>query len=627
VSGLRDYVRTRPGAMATAAGAILVAQLAFRAWSGYRGFFYLDDFAFTGRAARYGLSTKLLFTQYNSHVMPGSFVWVWATTKLWPLQYAPVMTVALLLQLLLGVVVYRLLVQLFGHRLGVLVVFAVFVLTPITLPAFLWWAAALNQLPQQLAMATALLWHVRYLRTGRVHWGIAGVVAVGLGLLFSEKTLLGVPLIAAFTVFFAASGRWWPRLRTAWRDHWPVWLGYLVLTVPYSVYYVLAVPAPTHRQSTGGDIATVAGSALSHALAPGLLGGPWNWHAIGFAGAVAGPGQVATWISCIACLLLIVGTTVWSHRAAFAWVLVFGYIALDVALVASSRATIVGPIVGDEYRYFTDVGLVAALGLGLAVMPITGTFARGSVQRLRPRVTVRAAIRRALTDQFGWSGAGSAGRAVVVAALVLGYVVSSTVSLVRYDRFWHPNPARPYLQTARAELATAPRSLILFDDTVPQEVAWGLLYPYTRYSLFFAPLHHAPKTLQPGESADQLAVFDQTGHLRLVGILGVRSVPGPRPQCGWRVGARPVTVDLQGRTGAGPDVLRIGYIANGDGVLKVSAGATEQEVPMQLGLHALFLLVHGATDVVTLRVNSGGSALCTDEVAIGLPVGVPGSRP
>jgi hypothetical protein len=613
--------------MATAASALLLVQFGLRAWSGYRGFFYIDDFAFTGRAARYGLSAKLLFTDYNSHVMPGSFVWVWATTSLWPLQFGPVMTVALLLQLLLGVVVYRLLVQLFGHRLGVLVVFAVFVLTPITLPAFLWWAAALNQLPQQLAMATALLWHVRYLRTGRLRWGIAGVVAIGLGLLFSEKTLLAVLLIAAYSVFYAAPGRWWPRLKTAWRDHWAVWLGYLVLTVAYAAYYVLAVPAPARRQATGGNAASVAGSAMSHALAPGLLGGPWSWRPVGFAGAVAGPGPVATWISCIACLMLIVWTIVWSHRAVFAWVLVFGYIALDVALVASSRATLVGPTIGDEYRYFTDVGLVAALGLGLALLPITGTFTRGAVQRLRPRESVRAATRRALSDQFGWSGGRTAGRAVVVAVLVLGYIASSTVSLVRYDRFWHPNPARPYLTTAQAELETAPRSLVLFDDTVPQEVAWGPIYPYNRYSLFFAPLEGAPKTLKPGESSNQLAVFDKTGHLRLVSILGVHGVPGPRPQCGWRVGARPVTIDLQGRTGASPGVLRIGYIANGDGVLEVSAGATEQQVPMQYGLHAVFLLVHGATDAVTLRVNTGGSALCTDEVAIGIPIGVPGSRP
>jgi hypothetical protein len=613
--------------MALAAGALLTAQLVARAWSGYRGFFYLDDFAFTGRAAHYGLSTKLLFTDYNSHVMPGSFVWVWATTKLWPLQFAPVVTAALLLQLLLGVVVYRLLVQLFGHRMGVLVLFAVFLLTPITLPAFLWWAAALNQLPQQLAMAAALLWHVRYLRTGRVRWGLAGVVAVGFGLLFSEKTLLAVPLIVAFTVFYAAPGRVWTRLRIAWRDHWAVWLGYVVLTVPYAVYYVVAVPAPAHRQSTGGDVAEMAGSALAHALAPGFLGGPWSWRAIGFAGAVASPGQIATWVSCAACVVLIAGTIAWSQRAVFGWVLVFGYVAVDIALVAGSRATIVGTTIGDEYRYFTDVGLVAALGLGLAVMPIGGRFARGTVQRLRPRETVRSAARRALSDQFGWSGARTAGRAVAVAALVIGYIVSSTVSLVGYDRYWHPNPARPYLTTAKAELETAPGSLVLFDDTVPQEVAWGLLYPYTRYSLFFGPLRDAPKTLRPRESADQLAVFDRGGHLRLVSIFGVRSVPGPRPQCGWRVGTRPVTIDLQGQSGAGTSVLRIGYIANGDGVLDVSAGDTNQEVPMQRGLHAVFLLVRGATNAVTLRVKAAGSALCTDEVAIGFPVGVPGSRP
>jgi hypothetical protein len=41
----------------------------------------------------------------------------------------------------------------------------------------------------------------------------------------------------------------------------------------------------------------------------------------------------------------------------------------------------------------------------------------------------------------------------------------------------------------------------------------------------------------------------------------------------------------------------------------------------------VFLVVHGATDFVTLHVRTGGSTLCTDEVAIGVPVGLPGSRP
>lgn len=619
----------RPVAMAWAAALILLAQLLLRGWAGYRGFFYLDDFAFTGRVARYGFSAHLLFRDYNSHEMPGAFAWVWATTKLWPLQFAPVLTVCLLLQVVLGIVVYRLLINLFGHRLPVLMVFAVYALTPMTLPAFLWWAAALNQLPQQLAMATALLCQVHYLRGGRLRWGLAGVASVGLGLLFSEKTLLAVPLVAAFTYAFAAGGAPLPRLTATWRAHWKVWLGHLVLAVPYAVYYLLAVPVPAHHSTAGHDIADVTGAALSHALAPGLLGGPWTWHLIGFAGAVAGPGRALTWLSCLACLAVVAASIAWSRRAEFGWWLVLGYIAADIALVALSRATIVGTAIGNEYRYFTDVGLVAALGLGLAVLPIQGEFSRGQVQRLQPRTVVRRAAAATMRDWFGWSGAPRpALRAAGAALLVVAYAVSSTVSTVHYDRFWRPNPARTFVAAARDELDRAPRGLVLYDGTVPQQVAWGLLYPYTRYSRFFAPLAHPPAVLQAGHSSDTLALFDDSGRLRLVTILGVKAAPGPTPSCGWRVsGTSAKAVQLQASTGASQGVLRIGYIADHDGVMTVQAGDTQETVPVQAGLHAVYLLVQGATTTVTLQMQTAGTALCTDEVAIGIPVAVPGSRP
>ena len=64
------------------AALILLAQIALRGWAGYRGYFYLDDFNFTARAAQYGLSPgKFLFRAYNNHLMPGAFVEVWILTE------------------------------------------------------------------------------------------------------------------------------------------------------------------------------------------------------------------------------------------------------------------------------------------------------------------------------------------------------------------------------------------------------------------------------------------------------------------------------------------------------------------------------------------------------------------
>ncbi len=155
---LSRLIARRAQPVAIVAALLLVAQTAIRAWLGYRGYFFLDDFAFTSRAAKYSLTDlhDYLLQSYNSHLMPGAFAQIWILTKMWPLNFTAVMTVSVVLQVLLGALFYCLLRELFGTRPAILVPFAVFLFTPITLPAFEWWAAALNQLPQQLAMVAAL---------------------------------------------------------------------------------------------------------------------------------------------------------------------------------------------------------------------------------------------------------------------------------------------------------------------------------------------------------------------------------------------------------------------------------------------------------------------------------------
>ena len=217
------------------------------------------------------------------------------------------MTVSLLLQVWLGVLFYRLLVELFGARAAILVPFAVFAFSPITLPAFLWWAAALNQLPQQIAMVGVLLLHVQYLRSGRVRRGAAAVLALAGGLLFSEKTLLAVPLVVAVTYAYAAGGAPWPRLRQVWHEHRRVWGAYLLLCVPYTIYYVVAVPNPGRSGAKGGQLAALGATAVRDGIFPGLLGGPWTWHPIGFAGALAAPGPIATFVSAVVVVAVIIG--------------------------------------------------------------------------------------------------------------------------------------------------------------------------------------------------------------------------------------------------------------------------------------------------------------------------------
>ena len=627
-SRLRSWLAADPRRKIALVAALLIAgQIALRGWVAYRGFFFLDDFAFTGRAARYSLTDlhDYLMQPYNSHLMPGAFAQVWVLTKLWPLNWGAVVTVNVVLQILVDLAFYRLLRELFGTRPAILVPFSVFVFTPITLSAFVWWAAALNQLPQQLAMLTALWCQTRYLRTGRVRVGVYGAPITLAGLLFSEKTLLTVPLVMAYTVLFFASGNVVRRVITVARAHWRVWLAYLAVGVPYTAYYALEVPSPGHAPH-GGDIVQLFGSAFSHALDPGLVGGPWSWHPAGFVGALADPGKLTTYVAGIVVVGFVGWTVAWRRRAVLGWVMGLGYATVALLLLAFSRAVFIGPFIGDELRYVTDVAAVGILGGTLAVLRPSGTWQTAPELVERRAWTYRFAAHRVWDDVRAAVPRPSA--TAGIAAFMVAFILSSTVSTVRFDRYWSANPARPYLTALRAELSLAPKNVVLYDQEVPQQIAWALLLPYNQLSYLLRPLPTYPHFLEPGRSAPSLAMPDDRGHLRRVAVFGPHAVPGPLQNgCGWMLGPVAVRVKLDGRTFGWTWVLRMAYIASADTSGIVRAGRTVATVDFQRGLHELYILVVGAISTVTFSSLTHDATVCSSDLAVGKPVPIEGSTP
>lgn len=625
---LRNWLADDPRRkIAFVAAMLVLGQVGLRGWVAYRGYFFLDDFAFIGRAARYSLTDlhTYLLEPYNSHLMPGAFVEVWVLTKLWPLNWGAVVTVNLVLQALVDVAFYRLLRELFGTRPAILVPFAVFVYTPLTLSAFVWWAAALNQLPQQLAMLTALWCQTRYLRTGRVRVGVYGAPITFVGLLFSEKTLLTVPLVFTYTLLFFATGNIFRRVATVVRAHWRVWLAYLAVGGPYTAYYVLEVPSPGHALH-GGDVVQLFGSAFGHAIDPGLIGGPWTWHPVGFVGALADPGRLTTYAAGIAVIGFVAWTIAWRRRAIFGWLLGLGYATVVLMLLAFSRAVSIGPFIGDELRYVTDVAAVGVLGAALAVMRPAGTW------RTDPAPVERRAWTRQFAAHHVWDDLRAAvprpGASAGIAAVTALFVLSSATSTVRFDRYWNANPARSYVATLRTELSLAPADLVLYDEEVPQQVAWALLFPYNRLSYLLRPLPDHPHYLEPGGSAPSLAMPDDAGHLRRVAVYGPHAVPGPIENgCGWMLGVIPVRVKLDGPILAWSWVLRMAYIASTDTSGMLRAGRTVTQVRFQRGLHELYVEVVGGMSSVTFSGFSHHATVCTADLEVGRPIPVQGSSP
>ncbi len=612
--------------------ALIAVQTILRGWTCVRGYFYLDDLAFTGRSMDYPLwSVTYLSLPYNNHVMPGAFVWVWLTTHAFPLQWLPVAAVMIALQLGLSLLIYRLLVELFGRRPAILVPLAIALLSPISLPAFLWWAAALNQLPQQLAIVAALLFHVGYLRTGRLRLALAGPLVVLAGLLFSEKTLLAVPLLVGLTVAYFTSGGFWARVRQTLRRDAPVWVGYAVVAFPYLAYYVVQVPSPLRPAAAGHDVADLTTQSLFRATIPGLLGGPWQWTRIGAAGARADPDAFLVVVAFLVAGVVVASSLVLWRRAGRAWLVLLGYSALNLGLLARSRATFIGPVIGTEYRYQTDVAIVAALALALATIPVAGRFRHADVEILTPRPEVRRLLTEKILSPLREAAAAPATSEEVVrltsgtaTALFLASAVWSTVA---YDPLWVDNPAREFVTTARAGLATLPPGTVVGNVPVPDDVAWPLLYPYNQTYRLFGPLLASPRRLVPGASASEMVVPDSHGYFRRALVAGPTAEEGPTAHCGWLLGPRAVVIPLRATATDAVPVIRIGYTSNRPTTITVRINGRTSAVDLAPGAGAFFLAATGPITEIEVDPTGDNARVCTDDIAAGVPVPVPGTSP
>jgi hypothetical protein len=627
---LRGWLSAKPGRPLLAAAAGLIALQAFvRGWMGLRGWFLIDDLAFIDRASTMAFwSRDYLLESWNGHFMPGAFAVVRVFTDLWPMNHTPVVLASTALQVVVGMVVFLLLRELFGPRRVILVPLMIYLLSPITLPAFLWWAAALNQLPQQLATAAALLLHLRYLRTGRIRLGIYAAATLFGGLLFSEKTLLVFPLIPAMTVFYFTGGPPLARVRNAWLRHWKVWTAYLVVGLGYSGYYLGQVALPSNQGGTSaaGTVA-VAFSAFGHALLPGIFGGPWRWFGVG-AGGIADPPDAAVLIVGLCTCAVIWVSISFRHRAVFAWLIIAGYALVNVALLAATRASLLGPIIGAEYRYSTDLALILVMFASMAFLPIYGSFKNAEPQLLmarRARSTTSGADRRSIITRT------SSARTQLDDSRLVGLVLcllgaSFLYSTVGYDQLWHNNPGKAYFANIQRDIERTRTPITIANEAVPQSKLLFMLYPRNLTSRLFNAYSPRPKYLNPGASTPALYVPDDSGHLRLSRILGFTNQRRPGI-CGWRVDADPVSIPLERTTLDWLWTIRVDYIATADSTTTMTAGKTTTPVHLRAGLNSIYVMGNGRIASVDFWGLSGGASLCTNDVTVGTPAPIANTHP
>ena len=571
-----------------------MVQLVIRGVLAFRGYFYWDDLILVGRAGTHGLlSPSFLFDDHDGHVMPAAFLVAGAITRLAPLNWAGPAISLVVLQLLASLALLRALHVILGWRPVLLVPLTFALFTPLGVPGFAWWAAALNAVPMLTALAWVCADALLLVRTGNQRYAVTGVLVYLAGLLFFEKAAV-IPFVA-FAIAALLSHVHGDRaaLATVWRAGVRFWMVALALTAAWIAVYVIVV----NQQRWSADLPMtwdLLRRSMTHGIVPGLAGGPWAWARWAPASPWATPPvavRVLGWLVLAAALGV---SLVRKQRIMPVWLTAAGYVVacqVPIYLMRSSRFTALE--LAQTLRYFPDLVVV------LALLAAVGFCAPN-----RPAAH--------------WLDA-SARRALATTAVATAFVASSCYSTATFLTSWRDNPAEPYLQNARRGLAAAhaASNAPLLDQEVDPLVLGRVAWPENLASHIFALLRDRPEF---GSATTQLRVLDSFGRLADAQVTWVRAIrPGPVPQCGYFVQPdRPVRLGLDGPLLPTDWTAEINYLANTDGSLSLSLSEGPQtKVPVHPGLNRVFVRLPGAGDAITVRADTAALAVC---VAAG-PVG------
>ncbi|WP_144206569.1 hypothetical protein [Mycobacterium tilburgii] len=588
-------VWTRIPPVALAAAALIAVQLLIRAVLAFGGYFYWDDLILIGKAGSEGLlALSYLFDDHDGHVMPAAFLLACVLSRLAPLDWTGPAISLVVLQLLASAALLRALYVILGWRRVLLIPLTFALFTPLGVPGFAWWAAALNSLPMQAALAWVCADAVLLAWTGNQRYALTGTLVYLGGLLFFEKAAV-IPFVAFAVValLFHVGGER-SALPAAWRGGVRLWTASLILTLLWVALYLAVV----NQRRWSSDLAMTAdllARSITHGIVPGLVGGPWHWDRWAPASPWATPPPAVMVLGWLALAGVLVLSLVRKQRVGAVWLTAAGYaVACQVPIYLMRSSKLTALELAQTLRYLPDLvvvlALLAAVGLGAPNRPAAAPW----------------------LDASGRRAAVTAGPAAL-------FVASSLYSTATFLTSWRDNPTQAYLRNAQASLTAAHKDSTapLLDQEVDPLILQRVVYPENLASHMFALLSDRPEF---ATATTQLRMLDSSGRLIPARVTWVRTIkPGPMPQCGYFAQPdRPARMVLDGPLLPADWTVELNYLANSEGSMTVLLPeGPAVKVPVHPGLNRVFARLPGAGDAITVRADTTALALCIASGPVG----------
>ncbi|KUI41209.1 hypothetical protein AU197_01310 [Mycobacterium sp. IS-1590] len=579
--------------VARTAAVLIVVQLAIRAVLAFGGYFYWDDLILIGRAGTQSLfSPAYLFDDHDGHVMPGAFLVAGGITLLAPLNWIGPAISLVVLQLLVSLALLRTLHIILGWRPVLLLPLTFALFTPLAVPGFAWWAAALNSLPMLAAMAWVCGDAILLVRTGNKRYAVTGLLVYVGGLLFFEKAAV-IPFVAfavtALLFYVTGAGS----AKAVWRHGVRLWVPSLAVTAGWVGVYLMVVD----QKRWSLDLAMtwdLLARSVTHGIVPGLVGGPWDWQRWAPASPWATPPAAVMVLGWVGLAAVVTVSVLRKQRIAAVWLVAAGYaIACQIPIYLMRSSQFTALELAQTLRYLPDLVIVLALlaAVGLCAPNREGTR---------------------------WLDA-SRSRTAVICSLTAAFVASSLYSTATFLTVWRDNPTQAYLQNALSGLAEASRmsDAPMLDQEVDPMVLQRVVGPENRASHMFALVRERPEF---SAATSELRMLDHSGRVVDAKVTWVRTIAqGPHPDCGYLVQPEvPARMPLDGPLLPADWTAEINYLANSDGSMTMSLSeGREVKVPVRPGLNQVFVRLPGAGDAIDVRANTAALSVCIASGPVG----------
>ncbi|MBD1321316.1 hypothetical protein [Gordonia hankookensis] len=610
------------GTVSSVAIALILIQLVVRGWLAATGNFYWDDLVLIGRASTLPiLSWDYLGHSHDGHFMPAAFLLAGLSTVIAPVNWLVPAISMIVLQAIASLSVWRMIRVIAGPRAGVAALAALtfYLFSPMTVPAFAWWAAALNTLPMQAAMAwivadAVLLTRSRGRRPDARMIVIRSSVVFVIALTFFEKSLFILPVAFVAAVLAArftgrpdddappeidsegdaGAARPDSALIRAFTGARALWASLGVVFVAWAVVF-FSVSDATAGQHSATQTMRLVWRSINDAVIPSLVGGPWEWERW-----VPSPpmGFPPVWMIVLGWVVLaaLVWWAITRRRGAGAVLLCTAVyvVGAQIPVLWNRSSANTALELAQTMRYLPDAALVITIAIALIVAsPATapGEAARhGGATEARRLAPVIVPLAGALA------------------------VVSAVISLVSFSTSWRDDPTGDYLANAKRSLA-ANRDHPMFDQSLPLEVLLPVAYPNNQISHTFGRVRDRPDF---AATTDRLNVLDNAGNMVPGAVTPARTVRPGRGSCSRPEVTGPRRLVLDGPLLQWRWTVAVSYCADMDGDVDMALdGGRTVRVPVRAGLHVAYVQLEGRGRHVDVRPVTPGLTLHTGEGRVG----------